>query len=40
MKRPMIEAIMDSRAFCWLDYTAGDKVLYEIWLRWQTRHTI
>lgn len=39
MKRPMIDAIMDGRAFCWMpDYTAADKLLYEIWLRWETRH--
>ena len=38
MKRPMIDAIMDGRAFCWCNYTAGDEMLYEIWLRWEVRH--
>ena len=39
MRRPVIDAIMDNAAFCWVnDYR--DSVLYNIWLRWQTRHTM
>lgn len=38
MKRPLIDAIMDGCAFCWLGYIPSDKLLYEIWLRWETRY--
>lgn len=37
MRRPIVDAIMDNVAFCWVEDNP-DSVLYNIWLRWQVRH--